>query len=92
MQERTVTVAGKRHVLPQPFLVFATQNPFESEGTFPLPEAQMDRFLMHALVTYPSAEAEQKMLMTHAEASLLVKKSTGQPTMINYPQQLFWES
>jgi MoxR-like ATPase len=74
MQERTVTVAGKRHVLPQPFLVFATQNPFESEGTFPLPEAQMDRFLMHALVTYPSAEAEQKMLMTHAEGELVGEK------------------
>jgi len=74
MQERTVTVAGKRHVLPQPFLVFATQNPFESEGTFPLPEAQMDRFLMHSLVTYPSAEAEQKMLLSHASGELIGEK------------------
>jgi MoxR-like ATPase len=74
MQERTITVAGKRHVLPQPFLVFATQNPYESEGTFPLPEAQMDRFLMHSLVGYTSAEAEQKMLSTHARGNLVGEK------------------
>ncbi len=74
MQERSVTVAGKRHILPQPFLVFATQNPFESEGTFPLPEAQMDRFLMHTLVGYPSLEAEQKMLASHAHGELIGEK------------------
>jgi MoxR-like ATPase len=74
MQERAITVAGKRHILPQPFLVFATQNPFESEGTFPLPEAQMDRFLMHSLVGYPSAEAEKKMLTTHAVGQLVGEK------------------
>lgn len=74
MQERTVTVAGKRHLLPKPFLVFATQNPFESEGTFPLPEAQMDRFLMHSLVDYPSVEAEQKMLGAHAASELVGEK------------------
>lgn len=76
MQERSITVAGKRHLLPQPFLVFATQNPFESEGTFPLPEAQMDRFLMHTLVSYPSAEAEQKMLLAHAAGDLVGEKVT----------------
>ncbi len=84
MQERTVTVAGKRHVLPQPFLVFATQNPYESEGTFPLPEAQMDRFLMHSLVGYPSAEAEQKMLSTHATGNLVGEKldwTSDEPAM-----------
>jgi|694.fasta_scaffold53507_3 MoxR-like ATPase len=74
MQERSVTVAGKRHVLPQPFLVFATQNPFESEGTFPLPEAQMDRFLMHSLVDYPSADAEERMLTAHAARELIGEK------------------
>jgi len=79
MQERTVTVAGKRHVLPQPFLVFATQNPFESEGTFPLPEAQLDRFLMHTLVGYPSAEAEQKMLSIHATGELIGEKVNWDP-------------
>jgi MoxR-like ATPase len=74
MQERAVTVAGKRHLLPQPFLVFATQNPFESEGTFPLPEAQMDRFLMHSLVGYPAADAEKKMLSIHAAGQLVGEK------------------
>ncbi len=71
MQERMVTVGGKRYLLPQPFLVFATQNPFESEGTFPLPEAQLDRFLMHTLVDYPSAAAEKQMLTTHAGNALV---------------------
>jgi MoxR-like ATPase len=71
MQERSVTIAGKRNLLPRPFVVFATQNPFESEGTFPLPEAQMDRFLIHSLVTYPSADAEKKMLETHVSGELL---------------------
>ena len=74
MQERAVTVGGKRYILPQPFLVFATQNPFESEGTFPLPEAQLDRFLMHTLVDYPSAAAEKQMLMTHSGAGLVGEK------------------
>lgn len=71
MQERAITVGGKRFILPQPFLVFATQNPFESEGTFPLPEAQLDRFLMHTLVDYPSSAAEKQMLMTHSGAGLV---------------------
>ena len=61
MQEQTVTVAGKKHQLPEPFMVFATQNPYESEGTFVLPEAQIDRFLCHALISYPDYEAEQRL-------------------------------
>jgi MoxR-like ATPase len=56
MQERTVTAAGETRRLPQPFLVMATQNPIESEGTYPLPEAQLDRFLMKAIVRFPTAE------------------------------------
>ncbi|MGH9110861.1 MAG: AAA family ATPase [Acidimicrobiales bacterium] len=56
MQERTVTVAGATRPLPRPFLVMATQNPLEMEGTYPLPEAQLDRFLLKALVPFPSAE------------------------------------
>ena len=71
MQERAVTVGGKHHILPQPFMVFATQNPFESEGTFPLPEAQLDRFLVHTLVDYPDASAEQKILEAHARGVLV---------------------
>src|ERR1700744_6190974 len=56
MQEHTVTVGATTHVLEQPFLVMATQNPIEMEGTYPLPEAQLDRFLMKILVKYPSRE------------------------------------
>ncbi len=58
MQERQVTIAGQTHPLPEPFLVMATQNPIESEGTYPLPEAQVDRFMMKVLVGYPKAEEE----------------------------------
>ncbi len=58
MQERQVTIAGETHVLPAPFLVMATQNPIETEGTYPLPEAQVDRFMMKVLVDYPTDEEE----------------------------------
>ena len=58
MQERQVTIAGTSHRVPDPFLVMATQNPIETEGTYPLPEAQVDRFMMKVLVGYPSAEEE----------------------------------
>ena len=71
MQERAVTAGGKQHPLPQPFMVFATQNPFESEGTFPLPEAQLDRFLLHALVGYPGLAAESRILKEHAAGQLV---------------------
>ena len=62
MQEQHVTVAGARHDLPKPFHVLATQNPLEQEGTYPLPEAQLDRFLMEIDVDYPSQDAERKIL------------------------------
>jgi MoxR-like ATPase len=62
MQEQHVTVAGARHDLPKPFHVLATQNPLEQEGTYPLPEAQLDRFLMEIDVGYPDREAERKIL------------------------------
>jgi MoxR-like ATPase len=58
MQERQVTIAGETHPVPEPFLVMATQNPIETEGTYPLPEAQVDRFMMKVLVGYPSEEEE----------------------------------
>ena len=58
MQERQVTIAGETHKVPEPFLVMATQNPIETEGTYPLPEAQVDRFMMKVLVDYPSEEDE----------------------------------
>src|SRR5512145_2548120 len=63
MQEHHVTVAGQRHDVPAPFHVLATQNPLEQEGTYPLPEAQLDRFLMQIDVGYPDRDAENVMLM-----------------------------
>jgi MoxR-like ATPase len=62
MQERAVTFGGQTHPLPRPFFVLATQNPIEQEGTYPLPEAQLDRFLLHLRIGYPSAEEEVAIL------------------------------
>jgi MoxR-like ATPase len=73
MQERQVTIAGETHVLPAPFLVMATQNPIETEGTYPLPEAQVDRFMMKVLVDYPSAEEE----------FVIAQRVTGEAPMIS---------
>lgn len=58
MQERSVSIAGKTHILPDPFFVLATQNPIEQEGTYPLPEAQLDRFMFNIILDYPSVEEE----------------------------------
>jgi MoxR-like ATPase len=70
MEERQVTVSGTRYRLPDLFMVLATQNPIEQEGTYPLPEAQMDRFLMHVRITYPSDEDEVKVLrLVRAESA-----------------------
>jgi MoxR-like ATPase len=73
MQERHVTVAGARHDTPSPFHVLATQNPIEQEGTYPLPEAQLDRFLMQINVGYPDEAAERRMVVatTGAETASL---------------------
>ena len=62
MQERQVTIGGETHPLPEPFLVLATQNPVEQEGTYPLPEAQVDRFMLKILVRYPTAREERQIL------------------------------
>jgi MoxR-like ATPase len=62
MQEHQVTVGGRRHPLPEPFFVLATQNPIEQEGTYPLPEAQLDRFMFHVWVDYPSADEELEIV------------------------------
>ncbi len=64
MQENEVSVAGQTHKLPQPFHVLATQNPLEHEGTYPLPEAQLDRFLLQVNVDYPDNDAERQMLLS----------------------------
>jgi MoxR-like ATPase len=72
MQERQVTIAGTTHRVPRPFIVLATQNPIESEGTYPLPEAQVDRFLMKILVDYPS----------RGEEAAVVGRSLGGPAQV----------
>ena len=66
MQERQVTLGGETHKLPTPFLVLATENPIEQEGTYPLPEAQVDRFMLKLRITYPSLEEEKQILETMA--------------------------
>jgi len=64
MQEQQVTIEGEAHALPRPFMVMATQNPIEQEGTYPLPEAQLDRFLFKVLIDYPTFDEERRMLET----------------------------
>ena len=66
MEERQVTLEGQARAIPRPFLVFATQNPVEYEGTYPLPEAELDRFLFKALVRYPSSDEEATILRLHS--------------------------
>ncbi len=73
MQERQVTIAGETHRVPEPFLVMATQNPIETEGTYPLPEAQVDRFMMKVLVDYPTDEDEV----------VIVERVTGPAVQVN---------
>ena len=72
MQERQVTIAGTTHRVPEPFLVMATQNPIETEGTYPLPEAQVDRFMMKVIVDYPTEEEE----------FVIVERVTGAPVEV----------
>ena len=77
MEERQVTVAEKSWPLPDPFLVMATQNPIEQEGAYPLPEAQLDRFLMKTRISYPSAAEEQRILaLTRREAAATGPQAT----------------
>ena len=81
MQERQVTIAGETHKVPEPFLVMATQNPIETEGTYPLPEAQVDRFMMKIMVGYP----------TEDEEFVIAERVTGPPVAVAAvatPQQL----
>ncbi len=83
MQEKQVTIAGEDYDLPKPFHVFATQNPIEQEGTYPLPEAQLDRFMLQINVTYPDEAAEQKMLISTTGAKeASIKKKMGPKDLI----------
>jgi MoxR-like ATPase len=94
MEERQVTVAGTTHKLPPLFMVMATQNPIEQEGTYPLPEAQMDRFLMHVHIDYPDEESEAKIIrLVRGEqkgAPAAKGKPTDKPDPI--PQQAVFEA
>jgi MoxR-like ATPase len=83
MQEHHVTVAGQRHDVPAPFHVLATQNPLEQEGTYPLPEAQLDRFLLQVDVSYPDQGAERRMLFatTGSDERRIEQILTGQELM-----------
>ena len=76
MQERHVTVDKHTHELARPFLVLATQNPVEYEGTYPLPEAQLDRFMVRVSLGYPSAAQEAEMLLEHAESDRVLDLET----------------
>ena len=92
MEERQVTVAGKTYKLPDLFMVMATQNPIEQEGTYPLPEAQMDRFLMHIYISYPDEASETEVIR-------LVRGEEGQKgaprkekEKVTIPQQTIFEA
>ena len=91
MEERHVTVAGKRYDLPPLFMVLATQNPIEQEGTYPLPEAQMDRFLMHVRIDYPSDADEVKVLqLVRAEKAHGAADAAAAPAKI--PQKAVFDA
>ncbi|MEA1049272.1 MoxR family ATPase [Lamprobacter modestohalophilus] len=87
MGERQITVGGQTYPLPEPFLVMATQNPIEQEGTYPLPEAQLDRFLMHVRVGYPDPKTERSILeIARAEARGQLRQRSNAAPMISREQ------
>ncbi|MCC6509226.1 MAG: MoxR family ATPase [Pirellulaceae bacterium] len=88
MQEYRVTVDGTSHVLERPFLVLATQNPIESEGTYNLPEAQLDRFMFKVVVEYPSEQEEERILTLHSQMVDLNKRLESELRAITDPVEL----
>ncbi|PYC25491.1 AAA family ATPase [Pseudomonas jessenii] len=90
MEERQITVAGNSHALPDLFIVVATQNPIEQEGTYPLPEAQMDRFLMKVLLDYPSAENESQVLRLLRNEEFAQGASTSSAKVFSLPQEVIF--
>jgi len=88
MQEKVVTVGGQTHRLPQPFFVLATQNPIEQEGTYPLPEAQLDRFMFNVFLTYPSFEEELQVVRNTTTNRNPELKKILNAQEISYFQQL----
>jgi len=87
MQERQVTIAGTTHKVPDPFLVMATQNPIETEGTYPLPEAQVDRFMMKVLVEYPSEEEEFVIAQRVTGAPVAVQAVASMGQLVELQQE-----
>ncbi len=90
MEERQITVAGNSHALPALFIVVATQNPIEQEGTYPLPEAQMDRFLMKVLLDYPSAENESQVLRLLRNEEMALGANTASTNAFTLPQEVIF--
>jgi MoxR-like ATPase len=88
MQERSVTVAGTKHTLAKPFFVLATQNPIEQEGTYPLPEAQLDRFMFHIMLDYPSYKEELDVVKSTTGASSQVLRNILTAEQILYYQSI----
>jgi len=90
MQERQITVDEKTHPLPRPFIVLATQNPIELEGTFPLPEAQVDRFLMRLSLGYPTEEEENEILIRFDASDPLddLKSVATEEDLLRYQQEV----
>jgi MoxR-like ATPase len=91
MEERQVTVAGKTYKMPDLFMVLATENPIEQEGTYPLPEAQLDRFLMHVVITYPDEATEGRIIeINRAENAQKPKNRDTEPAPV--PQQAIFDA
>ncbi len=88
MQEHQVTAGGAKHLLDPPFFVLATQNPIEQEGTYPLPEAQLDRFIMEIDVGYPDSEAERRMLIATTGAETVEAEPVMAPEQLMAAQHL----
>ena len=88
MQEKSITVSGKTYKLPEPFFVLATQNPIEQEGTYPLPEAQLDRFMFNLMLDYPSYDEEIEVVKNTTMGKLTDVKAVLTPEEIVYFQQL----
>jgi MoxR-like ATPase len=89
MQERQVTIGKETFRLDEPFLVLATQNPIEQEGTYPLPEAQLDRFLMHVRVGYPDAGTEKQILDLNREQAQIEPRRDRTATVLLSQEQIF---
>ena len=92
MEERQVTVAGQRHELPDLFMVLATQNPIEQEGTYPLPEAQMDRFLMHVFIDPPDEDAELEIMRLVRGEERAAEADTSEKDETRIPQEKIFEA